>query len=130
MRLQILFKTDLVRRKSVIIFDEVQKCPNARQAIKYLVEDGRYDYIETGSLLSIKQNVKDILIPSEEHELCLFPLDYEEFKWALDDNVSIPLLKNCMTAESLWAMTATEALCAISACICLWEGCRRQSNPT
>ena len=93
MRLQILFKTDLVRRKSVIIFDEVQKCPNARQAIKYLVEDGRYDYIETGSLLSIKQNVKDILIPSEEHELCLFPLDYEEFKWVLDDNVSIPLLK-------------------------------------
>lgn len=65
MRLQILFKTDLVRRKSVIIFDEVQKCPNARQAIKYLVEDGRYDYIETGSLLSIRQNVKDILIPSE-----------------------------------------------------------------
>ena len=92
-RLQILFKTDLVRRKSVIIFDEVQKCPNARQAIKYLVKDGRYDYIETGSLLSIKRNVKDILIPSEEHELCLLPLDYEEFKWALGDNVSIPLLK-------------------------------------
>lgn len=93
MRLQILFKTELFKRKSVIIFDEVQKCPNARQAIKYLVEDGRYDYIETGSLLSIKQNVKDIIIPSEEHEICLFPLDYEEFRWALGDDVSIPLLK-------------------------------------
>lgn len=81
-----------VQEKSVIIFDEVQKCPNARQAIKYLVEDGRYDYIETGSLLSIKQNVKGIIIPSEEDELTLNPLDYEEFKWALGDEVSIPML--------------------------------------
>jgi hypothetical protein len=71
----------------------VQKCPYARQAIKYLVEDGRYDYIETGSLLSIRQNVKDIMIPSEEHEITLNPLDYEEFQWALGNDVSIPILK-------------------------------------
>lgn len=93
MRLQMMYKVTLKPRSSVIIFDEVQKCPNARQAIKYLVEDGRYDYIETGSLLSIKQNVKDIIIPSEEDELTLNPLDYEEFKWALGDEVSIPMLR-------------------------------------
>ncbi len=93
MRLQMLYKVTLKRRESVIIFDEVQKCPNARQAIKYLVEDGRYDYIETGSLLSIKQNVKGIIIPSEEDELTLNPLDYEEFNWAIGDEVSIPMLQ-------------------------------------
>lgn len=93
MRLQMMYKVTLKHRASVIIFDEVQKCPNARQAIKYLVEDGRYDYIETGSLLSIKQNVKDIIIPSEEDELTLNPLDYEEFKWALGDEVSIHMLR-------------------------------------
>lgn len=93
MRLQMMYKVTLKTRASVIIFDEVQKCPNARQAIKYLVEDGRYDYIETGSLLSIKQNVKNIIIPSEEDELTLNPLDYEEFKWALGDEVSIPMLR-------------------------------------
>ena len=93
MRLQMMYKVTLKPRASVIIFDEVQKCPNARQAIKYLVEDGRYDYIETGSLLSIKQNVKDIIIPSEEDELTLTPLDYEEFKWALGDEVSTPMLR-------------------------------------
>lgn len=93
-RLQLFYKVNLIPRKSVIVFDEVQKCPNARQAIKYLVEDGRYDYIETGSLLSIKQNVKDIIIPSEERELYLYPLDYEEFKWALGDEASIPLLRS------------------------------------
>ena len=93
MRLQMMYKVTLKSRASVIIFDEVQKWPNARQAIKYLVEDGRYDYIETGSLLSIKQNVKNIIIPSEEDELTLNPLDYEEFKWALGDEVSIPMLR-------------------------------------
>lgn len=72
----------LIERESVIVFDEVQLFPKARQAIKYLVADGRYDYIETGSLISIKKNVKDILIPSEEMKLKLYPLDYEEFLWA------------------------------------------------
>ena len=93
MRLQMIFKCDLNVRKSVIVFDEVQKCPNARQAIKYLIEDGRYDYIETGSLLSIRQNVKGIIIPSEEHEVTLNPLDYEEFLWATGDETTIPNLK-------------------------------------
>ncbi|MCM1484141.1 MAG: AAA family ATPase [Muribaculaceae bacterium] len=83
MRLQMIYNVELHDRKSVIVFDEVQKCPKARQAIKYLVKDGRYDYIETGSLLSIRQNVKDIIIPSEEYSLCLYPMDYEEFNWAL-----------------------------------------------
>lgn len=94
MQLQILFNVRLIERKSVIIFDEVQKQPLARQAIKYLVKDHRYDYIETGSLISIKKNVKDIVIPSEEQKLYLYPLDYEEFRWAMDDTVTIPLLKD------------------------------------
>lgn len=94
MRLQIIYKVNLKPRKSAIVFDEVQKCPNARQAIKYLVADGRYDYIETGSLLSIRQNVKDIIIPSEEHEMVLYPMDYEEFCWAMGDEVSMSKLKD------------------------------------
>lgn len=73
---------ELIERKSVIIFDEIQLYPKARQAIKHLVADGRYDYIETGSLISIKKNVKDILIPSEEHRIAVYPMDYEEFLWA------------------------------------------------
>lgn len=94
MRLQLLYRVNMVPRKSVIIFDEVQKEPFARQAIKHLVADGRYDYIETGSLLSIKKNVKDILIPSEETRLTLQPMDYEEFCNACGDNVTIPLIQN------------------------------------
>lgn len=77
--LQMLYHVNLVERKSAIIFDEVQMQPLARQAIKHLVKDGRYDYIETGSLLSIKKNIKDIVIPSEETRLQLYPLDYEDF---------------------------------------------------
>ncbi|MCF0205822.1 MAG: ATP-binding protein [Bacteroidales bacterium] len=92
-RLKIATKTTLHERKSVIIFDEVQKQPLARQAIKHLVADGRYDYIETGSLISIKKNVQDIIIPSEEEKITLMPLDYEEFCWALGDNVTINLLR-------------------------------------
>lgn len=93
MRLQFIYKTTLHERESVIIFDEIQKAPIARQAIKYLVKDGRYDYIETGSLLSIKKNIKDIVIPSEETRITMFPMDYEEFRWALGDTATIPLLK-------------------------------------
>ena len=96
MRLQLIYKVQLVERKSLIIFDEVQMQPLARQAIKYLVKDGRYDYIETGSLISIRQNVKDIVIPSEEERLQMFPMDYEEFRWALGDNVTMPLLKQVL----------------------------------
>lgn len=95
MRLQLEYGVELKDRKSVIIFDEVQLAPKARQAIKYLVKDGRYDYIETGSLISIRKNVKDILIPSEEVKLHMFPMDYEEFRWALGDTATIRLLQGC-----------------------------------
>lgn len=94
LRFKLLYGVQLFERKSVIIFDEVQECPNARQAIKHLVKDGRYDYIETGSLISIKKNVKNIIIPSEETKLNLNPMDYEEFLWALGDTVTTPLLKD------------------------------------
>ena len=93
LQLQLQYHTDLRERNSVIIFDEVQLCPKARQAIKVLVKDGRYDYIETGSLISIKKNVKDILIPSEERKLQMNPMDYEEFLWALGDTTTMTLLK-------------------------------------
>ncbi len=94
LRLQLIYHVNLEIRKSVIIFDEVQKEPLARQAIKHLVKDGRYDYIETGSLLSIKKNVENIIIPSEETRMEMVPMDYEEFRWALGDHTTIPLLQN------------------------------------
>ena len=84
-RLQFIYDVTLFPRKSAVIFDEVQDCPMARQAIRKLVKDHRYDYIETGSLLSIRKNTKDIRIPSEETRVTLYPLDYEEFRWALGD---------------------------------------------
>ena len=93
LQLQALYNVVLKERKSVIIFDEVQKCPLARQAIKYLVKDGRYDYIETGSLISIKKNTKSITIPSEEERITLYPMDYEEFRWAVGDEATVPLLR-------------------------------------
>lgn len=89
LRLQTETGIDLFKRKSVIIFDEIQLYPKARQAIKHLVADGRYDYIETGSLISIKKNVKDILIPSEEYKIQVYPMDYEEFLWATNGNPGI-----------------------------------------
>lgn len=89
LRLQMETRTQLVERNSVIIFDEIQLFPKARQAIKHLVKDGRYDYIETGSLISIKKNVKDILIPSEEHKVHVYPMDYEEFLWATGGNPEV-----------------------------------------
>lgn len=98
LQLQLQYKTDLHERKSVIIFDEVQLCPMARQAIKALVRDYRYDYIETGSLISIRKNVKDILIPSEERKISMYPMDYEEFLWALGDETTFPLLGKCYEA--------------------------------
>ena len=80
---------------SLIIFDEIQYCPKARQAIKHLVKDGRYYYLETGSLVSIKENIEDILIPSEEEHLSMYPLDYEEFLWALNLKEEAEVLKDC-----------------------------------
>ncbi len=92
MLLQQQTQVKLYERDSLIIFDEVQKFPIARQAIKYLVADGRYDFIETGSLISIKKNTKDITIPSEETRISMFPMDYDEFRWALADEVTPDLL--------------------------------------
>ena len=97
--LQQHYQVVLKPRKSLIIFDEVQQCPLARQAIKYLVQDGRYDYIETGSLISIRKNTKDITIPSEEDRISMYPMDFEEFRWALGDEVSIPLLRQWYDAK-------------------------------
>lgn len=93
LQLKLQYKVDLHERRSLIIFDEVQQCPLARQAIKALVADHRYDYVETGSLISIKRNVKDILIPSEERKISMYPMDHEEFLWAVGDLTTIPLLK-------------------------------------
>jgi len=89
------YDVDLHVRESLIVFDEVQQLPIARQMIKHLVADGRYDYIETGSLISIKENVKDILIPSEERELEMHPLDFEEFLWAIGDDSIVPYIRLC-----------------------------------
>ena len=87
------YSTTLYKRESVFIFDEVQQFPRARQLIKYLVADGRYDFIETGSLIRLKKNVKDIIIPSEEEHIEMFPLDFEEFLWALGDNATAPFIR-------------------------------------
>ena len=96
LRLQLVYGVQLVERKSLIVFDEVQFQPLARQAIKSFVEDHRYDYIETGSLISIRKNTENILIPSEEQRISMYPMDYEEFRWAMGDTATIPLL------HSIW----------------------------
>lgn len=93
--IQLHYKKKLTPRKSLIIFDEVQKCQRAREAIKALVEDHRFDYIETGSLISIKKNVDDILIPSEEDGIEMYPMDFEEFMWAMGDEVMYPYIRKC-----------------------------------
>ena len=93
LQLQFIYNVRLEVRKSVIIFDEIQKAPKVREAIKYLVKDHRYDYIETGSLLSIKKNTQGIVIPSEETRIDMFPMDYEEFRWALGDTATVPLMR-------------------------------------
>lgn len=89
------FNITLYKRESLIVFDEVQLYPKARSAIKYLVEDGRFDYIETGSLMSIKKNIENILIPSEEEHIEMYPMDFEEFLWALDNDNIMNLIKKC-----------------------------------
>ena len=96
LRLQLVYGVQLVERNSLIVFDEVQFQPLARQAIKSFVEDHRYDYIETGSLISIRKNTENILIPSEEQRISMYPMDYEEFRWAMSDTATIPLL------HSIW----------------------------
>lgn len=97
LRLQSLTGVTLHKRRSVVVFDEVQLCPKARQAIKHLVSDGRYDFIETGSLLSIKKNVRDIVIPSEETRVSMYPMDFEEFMWAIGNAPAIDLIRYSYT---------------------------------
>jgi predicted AAA+ superfamily ATPase len=97
MYLSSYYNTKLHERESLIIFDEVQRCPRARAAIKYLVADGRFDYVETGSLVSIKKNVKDIVIPSEERHIKMYPMDFEEFCWALGNETLPGFIKQCFT---------------------------------
>lgn len=100
MNLQLHYNKQLKPRHSVIVFDEVQDCPRAREAIKFLVADGRYDYIETGSLISIKKNVKDIVIPSEEELLEMHPMDFEEFLWAMGNETLMPFIEDCFEHRS------------------------------
>lgn len=95
LNLQLHYNKRLKPRRSVVIFDEVQDCPRAREAIKFLVADGRFDYIETGSLISIKKNVKDIVIPSEEETLEMYPMDFEEFMWAMGNETLMPFIEDC-----------------------------------
>ena len=94
-KLSAYYSVRLHERRSIIVFDEVQQYPRARQFIKYLVADGRYDYIETGSLIRLRKNINDIIIPSEEECLQMFPMDFEEFLWAMRDEVTMPLIKKC-----------------------------------
>ena len=102
LQLQMFYNVRLYERESLIIFDEVQLQPLARQAIKHLVADGRYDYMETGSLISIRKNVENILIPSEEESIRMYPMDYEEFLWAQGNEVTASLLEECFeTGKSL-----------------------------
>lgn len=91
------YHVELKPRKSVIIFDEVQRFPKAREAIKRLVADGRYDYMETGSLISIRKNVRDIVIPSEEHHIEMFPMDFEEFLWATGNAGMMPIVEKAFS---------------------------------
>ncbi|MCD8107804.1 MAG: DUF4143 domain-containing protein [Oscillospiraceae bacterium] len=94
-KLGAFYSTRLYERDTLIVFDEVQQFPRARQLIKYLVADGRYDYVETGSLIRLKKNTEDIIIPSEEEHIELFPLDFEEFLWAMGDEATMPLVRKC-----------------------------------
>lgn len=94
-KLSAFYSTTLYKRESLIVFDEVQQFPRARQLIKYFVKDGRFDFIETGSLIRLKKNVQDIIIPSEEEHIELLPLDFEEFLWAMGDEATYPLIRHC-----------------------------------
>lgn len=94
-KLSAFYSTMLFPRESIIVFDEVQQFPKARQLIKYLVSDGRFDYLETGSLIRMKKNTENIILPSEEDHIEMFPLDFEEFLWAMGDKATVPLLRKC-----------------------------------
>lgn len=99
-KLSAFYSTVLYKRESLLVFDEVQQFPRARQLIKYFVADGRYDFIETGSLVRLKKNTQDIIIPSEEEHIELHPLDFEEFLWAMGDEATFPLIRSCFESRS------------------------------
>ena len=114
LKLSNYYGVKLYERESVIVFDEVQLCPRARAAVKYLVADGRYDYIETGSLMSIKKNVKDIVIPSEERRIKMCPMDFEEFLWAVGNDVMIDYLRSCFVRKKpVGQMLHRKASCTV-----------------
>ena len=98
-KLSAFYSTILYPRESLIIFDEVQQFPRARQLVKYFVSDGRYDFLETGSLIRLKKNTENIIIPSEEEHIEMFPLDFEEFLWAMGDNATVPLIHKCFESR-------------------------------
>ncbi|MBR2175400.1 MAG: ATP-binding protein [Clostridia bacterium] len=98
-KLSAFYSTVLYKRQSLIVFDEVQQFPKARQLIKYLVADGRYDYLETGSLIRLKKNTENIIIPSEEEHIEMFPMDFEEFLWAMGDEATFPLIRMCFESK-------------------------------
>ena len=110
LRLQFIFQVELHERESVIILDEVQLQPMARQAIKHLVKDHRYDYIETGSLISVRYKSKNIIIPSEETKVNMYPMDYEEFRWAMGDSATVPLLRSAFEKKMSLGDTAHRKL--------------------
>lgn len=98
-KLSAFYSTTLYKRESLIVFDEVQQFPRARQLIKYLIADGRYDYLETGSLIRLKKNTENIIIPSEEEHIEMFPMDFEEFLWAMEDEATPPLIHKCFETK-------------------------------
>lgn len=108
--IQLHYKKQLTPRRSLIIFDEVQKCPRAREAIKALVEDGRFDYLETGSLISIKKNVENIVIPSEEDGIDMYPMDFEEFLWTMGNEVMMPYIRERFERQQSMGEFHREAL--------------------
>lgn len=99
-KLSAYYSTALYKRESLIVFDEVQQFPRARQLIKYLIADGRYDYLETGSLIRLKKNTENIIIPSEEEHIEMFPMDFEEFLWAMGDEATFPLIRKCFETKT------------------------------
>lgn len=108
--LQVEYGVELLERKSVIIFDEIQFAPKARQALKFLVKDGRYDYIATGSLISIRKNIENILIPSEEFTIKMYPMDLEEFRWAMNDHISLSIAKKAFEDKQPLPLSAHQKL--------------------
>lgn len=125
MLISVYYGVKLYERESLIIFDEVQMYPKARECIKYLVADGRYDFIETGSLISIKENVKDIVIPSEERHLKMYPLDFEEFCNALGEEQITEYIRKCFSERTPLEMSFITKQCYYSNSICLWAACHK-----